>query len=483
MFDYYWFGGLLGLFYISWALLSGRALFSYGLAVVSFVFVASLSTLVEIWVGLDSNLTMSFLAGFLVLAAMTSQFKTNLSSRALTAVSGGVLTGAVAALSTYMSRTFGFSSIGFTDGHTILLRSIEFANGEPSTESGVKALKRGFGISAIHAQGSETEYLVGFMPLVFLAAVISTGLLVWQISNSRYFAITATLFVIAITPIVEAIGRQVWLINSHSLLWLIFTLLTLLFYEYRKDPNASMYKFIAVLALFGTVGFLRVDAILITLPFTLLFMSVFHVTSTRYAYAIIPIQAVTGFLWIVTVTDEFPLFGLLGPYLFLLAGLLVPILFLRFDSVRLAIDSAFGKKLFWYLLAIFVVYSIFAIDFGTTFRALLNNLYLGQALWGGLPYLVTAVFLVAIIFWRGYFGSKDRVIISVFVLSILSFVVIKSWDSLDQGVLYGGVSRTGFGDSLNRNLISWTPLVLIVVSAYMRSFNPFANVKSQKSAD
>lgn len=459
----------LSLIYLTWSIWTGRPLLSFPLSVISFLPAASFSTLIEIWTGFDSNLSVLVISVIVVATALVGRRTSLVSSVGLYAAIGASFVAALSFTSTYLSKSFGLSSIGFTDGHTILVRAIEFGNGDPSIESGVKALKRGFGISAIHAQGEPSEYLVGFMPVIFIAVLFATGLLVYEISGDRFSSVVVPIVILTLSGIVEAIGRHIWLINSHSFLWLAFTLLLLFFYESARRERISSALSFSILVIFSAIGFLRVDAILISLPLTLLLLNQANRFSYKLAYAIIPVQAVSAFLWIITVTDEFPLFATLGPYLFLVAGLMISLAFVKLRSLQKFSSDILGKRPFWYLAGGFLLYSIFAIDYGSTFESLILNLLLGQGLWGALPYLVGIGAVLALIFHKKLLTSEDRVAISAIALSIMIFFVVKSWDSLDSGVLYGAVVRTGFGDSFNRNLISWTPLVVIMVSIAIRA--------------
>lgn len=465
----------LSLIYLTWSIWTGRPLLSFPLSLISFLPAASFSTLIEIWTGFDSNLSLLVISLVAFATALVGRRTSLVSSVGLYAAIGAAFVAGLSFTSTYLSKSFGLSSIGFTDGHTILVRAIEFGNGDPSIESGVKALKRGFGISAIHAQGAPSEYLVGFMPVIFIAVLFATGLLVYEISGDRFSSVIVPIVILSLAVFVEAIGRHIWLINSHSFLWLAFTLLLLFFYESARHERMSLALFLSILATFSAIGFLRVDAILISVPLTLLLLNQANRYSSKLAYAIIPVQAVSAFLWIITVTDEFPLFGPLGPYLFLLAGLVISIAFVKLRSLQKFSSDILGKRPFCYVAGGFLLYSIFAIDYGNTFEALILNLFLGQGLWGALPYLVVIGALLMLISHKKLLTSDDRVAISAIALSTMIFFVIKSWDSLDSGFLYGAVVRTGFGDSFNRNLISWTPILVILVSASIRA--GFAKVK------
>lgn len=459
----------LSLIYLTWSIWTGRPLLSFPLSVISFLPAASFSTLIEIWTGFDSNLSLLVISVIVAAIALVGRRASIVSSVGLYAALGAAFVAALSFTSTYLSKSLGLSSIGFTDGHTILVRAIEFGSGDSSIESGVKALKRGFGISAIHAQGEPSEYLVGFMPLIFVAVLFATGLLVHEISRDRFSSVVVPVVILSLAVIVEAIGRHIWLINSHSFLWLAFTLLLLFFYESAHHERISSPLSFSILVIFSAIGFLRVDAILISLPLTLLLLIQGNRYSSKLAYAIIPVQAISAFLWIITVTDEFPLFATLGPYLFLVAGLVISLAFVKLGALQKFSSDILGKRPFWYVAGGFLLYSIFAIDYGNTFEALILNLFLGQGLWGALPYLVVIGALLMLISHKKLLTSDDRVAISAIALSTMIFFVIKSWDSLDSGFLYGAVVRTGFGDSFNRNLISWTPLVVIMVSIAIRA--------------
>lgn len=458
----------LAALFFGWATWTSRALLSFPLAVASFLPFASVATLVELWTGFDSKSTLLILSTLWVLFVVIFRRESLSLVKVLESGIGALALAALAAGSTYLSKTFGLSSIGFTDGHTILVRAIKFANGEPAVESGVKALKRGFGISAIHAQGNPSEYLVGFMPLIFLAALAASGILVWVISGDRFISFLLVAVIAALGVTIEAIGRHIWLINSHSFLWLAFSLILIFFYESIRDSIPSSFSFAALLMIFSGIGFLRVDAILISLPFVLFSLYQFKGAYLSFNYAVIPTIALSAFLWIISVTEEFPLFGSVGPYLFLAFGLVAGFISGKYGFLQKLASEVLTGNLFWYLAGAILIYSFFAIDYGSSFYALVLNLFLGQGLWGALPYLTFIGLGLTIVFHKRFIRDADRVTIRAMALSILIFLVIKSWDSLDFGVLYGGVVRTGFGDSFNRNLISWTPLLVVLASNALR---------------
>lgn len=467
----YYFLIWIGLLYFGWSTVTRAYLISFPLAMVTFLPIVSLSTLSEIWLGIDSNLLLFVISPIVALIGLFFGRRELDARGTLLSIVGSLVISSVGIASVVFSRIYGLSSIGFTDGHTILLRGTEFSIGEPAIEEGVKALKRGFAISALHAQGSPTEYLVGFMPLVFLGAVVATGIFVNELSGSWRFALLTSISLIALSPVVEAIGRQIWLINSHTYLWLIFALLGFLVLRFRISERLEIHQVAASYILVSALGFLRVDALLTALPFTIVLTLMIFRLSSRGWYWIFPIQGLSAFLWIVTVTTDFPLFGSIGPYLFLVVGSALPILAFRSAYFRAGFLNAYQGKLYWYLLALFAVYAVLAINLEDSFWALINNLFLGEAGWGALPYLVSAIFLVYIFLGSKTVSVAHKELFRIFVLSILFFVIFKSWDSFDEGSLYSNVARIGFGDSLNRNIISWTPMIFIPIASLAEKWN------------
>lgn len=450
---------LYGIFYS----LKRNPVESFGLSILAFVPLASVSSLAEVFIELESRVLFVALPaiGFLIFSiSRVRQLK-----NAMLTVAGMAVVFVVAMLSQILTRVFALSSVAFTDGHTLMIRGQELASGELTLAEGTKALKRGFGLSAIQAQGLDGEYLVGFMPLVLVAAFSYSAWVVHCHYGSLRVTIVTSFLMLPIVIFIEAIARHWFLMNTHSYAWLLTAVflgaISKLVLGRSDDlPWGSLYL------CFSAIGFLRLDYLVL---FSVFWFFIAWLASDRHwvkVGAMLPVGVVSSMVWILPGTKDFPFFGSAGLILYSIMGVALPVALALMLNRRRA-RVYFESKAFWAIPLVLIVASLPLISWQTTISSLLTNMVSGEGLWGGV--FASVMTLIGIALWQSRNEPRQsNWMLRLLALSVLTYLLTKSLDNFE---LFAGdrtIVRIGFGDSLNRSLINWLPFLFLVMGGIQK---------------
>ena len=451
----------LSILYGAFFMLGFRTLSSFPAAIVSYVPVSSIASLIQLTIGIQSNaITIIIPSGFFLIAIL--EWKRRKFPNAIHLATGIIITGALAFSSQFLTRLFGLSSVGFTDGHTILVRGQDLASGTLDKISGTTALKRGFGLSAIQAQGLDGEYLVGFMPLVFLGAMIASSLLVNQVYRSRAVTIITTVSLVPLALGIEAISRHVYLMNSHSYAWLFMASLLAFIHKAVTKP-LTVPEWAGIFTVFSAIGFMRFDYVVIFSVVGVALILQARNSNWLLKGLAIPIAVVSSAAWLLMTTKDFPFLGDTGLALFLFLGISLPIALSYLTSKLQAGRVLIVKRTYWLLVAIVGVIILFRVAWEGSIESFFINAFLGEGLWGAFFYFLFV--LVGLATWL-FISSKSQpnILASVLVTTFLLFLLAKTFDNFEVAGERVGIARIGFGDSLNRSLITWLPFVYLLVA-------------------
>lgn len=373
-----------------------------------------------------------------------------------------------------VTRIFGLTSVAFGDGHTIMMLSQSFQNESTELISGTKALKRGFGFPALQSFGFDGEYLVGFEPIFFMAAVILTLYIVRLLSPNfvGFYSVSSVVLVIVFST--EAILRHLYLMNTYSIAWLItaFFLYIVWKYFYRI---VNLGDIATIFLAFGTIAFLRIDYIALFSPYILCFILISARKSIVLSIFSLFTVAVPAWLWMTFAVKDFPFFGSAGPTVLVISGFLLGILII-FTQRKL--DKPIQPLTNNLLLVTsgIILFTIFVItDTLKSLRNIIINLFFGEGLWGISSWVILILILAGLITKR--FKEMDsfmRAAIRLFLSSLIIYVFTKFLDGDSLWQTRTGWSRVGFGDSLNRTVTTWLPFFFIpLVSLWKSQFSTF----------
>lgn len=434
---------------------------AFPLAILAYVPVSSFASLIEQTTRIDSRpLTILLSTLFLLVAIVIWKWRDFPGGFSI--VFGTVLAALLAFIVQVVTRAMGFSSIGFTDGHTLLIRGQDLALGSLEREGGSKALKRGFGMSAIQAQGPEGEYLVGFMPLVFIAALVASSLLIHQIYLNRTVTIVSTAVMVPLALGVEAISRHLFLINSHSYAWLFMAVLLGLTYSVVSTPPTG-YQWFGIFTVFSAIGFMRFDYIIVFAIFGLILILYAKHSNWLLSGLAIPIAVLSSAAWLLLTTEDFPFFGDIGLTLYIGLGSALPIL-LSFSLAKLHVGpELFLGKTYWFFIAVIAVILAFRVSWESSISSFFINVFVGEGLWGAFFYFL--VVTVGLAIWSMVTSKHEPSLLArVFVITFLLYLLSKTFDNFEVAGNRSGIARVGFGDSLNRSLVTWLPFVYLLVA-------------------
>jgi len=360
-----------------------------------------------------------------------------------------------------VARTFGLSSIAFTDGYIIMLLGLDFQSGDNShTQSGLAGLKRGFGLPAMQSLGSEGEYFVGLMPLFFLGAILATVWLVLILTNSWAQAMpVVTLFLVFVLS-TEAITRHAFLINTHSIAWML-TALLLVYLRRQLMGDLDGRDAAGLVLLFSVIGLLRADYVILFGAFTLFFVLQNAATRPRLAIGIILAQGAAAVVWMTTTIVAFPFLGAVGPFIIFSGGMVASGLVVRLMWVRKRGVSIYLPTGLVVLASALLATTLILSNTSDSVRSLAINLFAGEGLWG------FSIFAALLVWVGSYIRPQvlDRSFIknaaAVGALTISLYLFSKYGDGVGQGYSDSGFSRIGFGDSLNRTMVTWLPFLVL----------------------
>ena len=464
---------------------AGLAMFSapilaYAHALLGFVAVSSAAVLLSLVLGPDAIRPTVLILSFLLLAlSLILHHSRGIVFRVRNLAFLGLF-GVIVLASQLVARQFGLSSVAFTDGQTIIQMADALQAGNYEPLGGVKALKRGFGLPAMQSLGLDGEYVVGLMPLFFLAAILATGWVVWVLIGNRKTAVAVTAILVPILLTTEAIARHIFLMNTHSIAWLI-TALLLGYAAKATKEGLSRTDSIGVLIAFTAVGFLRFDYLLLFAGFTFFFILVTARSRPVFALSTVFVQVVATLGWTSTVVIDFPFFGSLGAFI-------VPLVAMVGGGVLVWIIRRYGNDLMTQkAYPLFVTAGAVAVlvivltNTSASLKNLVINLFFGEGLWG-----FTFAFVI-LVTGASYFRPRvldkalARQLAGIGALTVALYLLSKYGDGATSGSSLPGFSRVGFGDSLNRTLVTWVPFLVLPLIRLLGLWGSKGKVKTSAS--
>ena len=382
------------------------------------------------------------------------------------------------------TRNLGLGSVAFGDGHTILRANQAFQDGTGSFLMGSQGLKRGFALPALQSFGVPGEYAVGLMPLIFLAALVVTLRLFWELAPNRSVFVSVSAAVVVIVVSTEAILRHLYLMNSHSVAWLICAYFLLVLLRYTRS-EFSQADLVGVLLALATIAFLRLDFILLFSPFILVFLLVSAKVKRSIAFAGLACIAIPAWLWMTFAVLDFPYFGQGGPTILAVIGGLAGAALILWSAGRKRQIDILGGGLLWVISGSIVFLMLSITDFARSLGNIFMNLFLGEGLWGFTAVLLTLAAVVSLTTKKldsdtPFYKAALRLLVS----SISVYVLAKFLDGEIMWSLNSSWARIGFGDSLNRTFITWLPFMfmpMIRIFAHVLSGRPSVQRSSRTS--
>ncbi|MFM1779340.1 MAG: hypothetical protein RIS51_485 [Actinomycetota bacterium] len=436
---------------------------SFGL--MSFISVASFSTVVSLLIGPAAlKITAIALSLVIFIAGLLYSLFSKTWPSAKQIFFGFSLSAGSFALDA-LTRAFGLASSAFTDGQTIVALSQGFQQGEFDPLTGSHAMKRGFGLPAMHALGPNLEYFAGLMPVFFCAALWMTWQLSISVAKNRFQAASVFLVIGLLSLSTEAVARHAYLVNTHAIAWLIFAigLNYLVLASKRRLESSEIFGLIVMSA---AIGFLRIDYIILFAPLTLGIALVLANYRKILSWLFIVAQGLSAAIWTSVGVRDFPIFGDLGPIFLLLASALVGGIVLWIHNQFKFRFETLGKIFFTWLAAGILVFVFISADFSEALRDLFTNLFLGEGLWGATIMFLLIVVAYTYIFTQQQTSQTLRVILNVFLLSLSAYLASKYLDGSSTGKGLPNLIRVGFGDSFNRTLVSWIPFLVFPLARF-----------------
>lgn len=393
--------------------------------------------------------------------------------------------GLILASSQVVVRHFGIASIAFGDSFTIMLSAQELKGAESAFEGfdGFLGLKRGFALPALQSFGGDGEYLVGVLPLFFFAAVSTTIYFFWVLTQSRRVTIAVAIVLISVAATSEGFSRHIVFMNTHAIAWMLLSLL-LVYLAIHIRGEQEEPDWFGILISFSAIGFMRFDYLVLFAAVTLAFVLIYARSHPWYSMLIAFAQLASTGLWISIMMPNFPFFGPLGHVWILSSGVAVAgLIILGQRALKSPIDMVHGPSL---VIISIVVLVVIAFGYSPT-KTILNvfkNLFIWEGLWG-----LTPLFLVLVFVWSRFTNkpseNNSSPLFAKLGLATLSIYLLAK--GVDTGVYEFGVSwnegvslaRVGFGDSLNRTLVFWTPFLLLPLARIFGESTPPTAAKSR----
>ena len=446
---------------------------AFPVAIMVFVTGASLSVLVKILIpAVDVNVVLVVISALVVFLGFVWARPLPRKS-AILAFAAGAVTAALFVVSQVVTRLGGYSSIGFGDGQTVIGISEGLQVGVYDRPDGIIGLKRGFGLPAYQSLGFEGEFLVGFLPVVFLAALVATYVLLSSlISNKALLNVSySSLLVILLST--ESVTRHVYLMNTHSLTWTIFAVLLVGLLKFVKsEQDKSTWVMVCVALAAGSM--LRADNLLIFAPTLVLLTWVARSQPKLHRIGFWVATFVPFAAWATILGFELPVLGLLGFPVFAVFGVLVGL------GVMWLMDKpwASDKVMQWLAKGVLVGTLVLAFALSpSAWTAIVNmfiNLFLGEGLWGATPLFLVLLYVALILFDRGPVSQQQKWIFALVAGTMGAMVLAKFGDGLSHSGTLGGFARIGWGDSLNRMLVYLIPgAVALLILRAERVWNRF----------
>jgi hypothetical protein len=438
-------------------------IFAFSAAVLLFICTASLSIMVKLMFPVVNRMLVILLLALITLLIALIARGRDAKKDLVAALVASLGAGLMFAITQIFTRTLGLGSIGFGDGQTILSISLGFQGGLYDKSDWSLALKRGFGVPAVQAFGFDGQYLAGFLPLVLLAALFATYFLLVRL-GVRGFVLNATFAVFVLIMLTtEAIARHIYLMNSHTMLWVVFALLLVSFAEYRNGNPLPSTWILPSIAL-ATASLLRADYLLVTIPFLLVLTWLARPESNwrRILFWVASFGPFAAWASVLGLTASplgkltFPLFSLVA----ILSGAVFIIVEQRFNLG----EARVLKLLRLSLPVTLVLASALASGTWASLQTIFINFFLGEGLWGVTPLATVLIFAILIVLNRGKSSSIQKWIFGLAMFSISVLIVAKFGDGFSFSGPLGGFARVGWGDSLNRLFVSLTPFVVVLLT-------------------
>ena len=429
---------------------------AFPVAIMVFVTGASLSVLVKIVIpAVDANAVLVVISALVVFLGFVWA-RPRPRKSAIFAFAASAVTAALFVVSQVVTRLGGYSSIGFGDGQTVIGISEGFQAGVYDRPDGIIGLKRGFGLPAYQSLGFEGEFLVGFLPVVFLAALVATYVLLSNLISNRALLNVSYASLLVILLSTESVTRHVYLMNTHSLTWTIFAVLLaglLKFVKSEQDKSAWVMVCVALAA--GSM--LRADNLLILAPTLVLLTWVARSQPKSHRIGFWVATFVPFAAWATILGFELPVLGPLGFPVFAVFGILVGL------GVMWLMDKpwASDKVMQWLAKGVLVGTLVLAFALSpSAWTSIVNmfiNLFLGEGLWGATPLFLVLLYVAVILFDRGPVSQQQKWIFALVAGTMGAMILAKFGDGLSQSGTLGGFARIGWGDSLNRMLVYLIP--------------------------
>ena len=429
---------------------------AFPVAVMAFVIVASVAVLVKLlFPKVDAAAVQLSISALVVISAFLCGRPLRRNA-VLLASGAGVVTAALFVVSQLITRLGGYSSIGFGDGQTVISISEGFQAGVYDRPDGIIGLKRGFGLPAYQSLGFEGEFLVGFLPVVFLAALVATYVLLSNLISNRALLNVSYASLLVILLSTESVTRHVYLMNTHSLTWTIFAVLLVGLLKFVKSEQDKSTWVMVCVAL-ATASMLRADNLLILAPTLMLLTWLARSEPKLHRVGFWVATFVPFASWATISGFGLPGLGLFGFPLFAILGFLVGL------GVIWLMDKpwASDKLMQWLAKGILLgtIFLAFALAPGawTSIMNIFINLFLGEGLWGATPLALLLLYVALLIFDRGASSQQQKWVFAVVSGTIGALILAKFGDGLSKSGNLGGFARIGWGDSLNRMFVYFIP--------------------------
>jgi hypothetical protein len=417
---------------------------------------ASLAVFVKILIpAVDATALLLIISGLVVLLGFV-WVRPFPRKSAISAFFAGAVTAALFVVSQVVTRLGGLSSIGFGDGQTVIRISEGFQSGIYEAPDGIVGLKRGFGLPAYQSFGFEGEYLVGFLPVVFLAALVATYVLLSNLISNKTLLNVSYASMLLILLSTESVTRHIYLMNTHALLWAIFAVVLVGLLKFVKsEQDKSTWVMVCVALAAGSM--LRADNLLIFAPTLVLLTWVARSQPKLHRIGFWVATFVPFAAWATILGFELPVLGLLGFPVFAVFAVLVGL------GVIWLMDKpwASNKLMQWLakgvLVGTLVLAFVLSPSVWTSIVNMFINLFLGEGLWGATPLFLVLLYVALLLFDRGPVSQQQKWIFALVAGTMGAMVLAKFGDGLSHSGTLGGFARIGWGDSLNRMMVYLIP--------------------------
>lgn len=361
-----------------------------------------------------------------------------------------------------VTRQFRLAGVYFGDSPTILANAASVADGGSPFLGLFVSLKRSVGTYSVHSLGflEQGEYLVAYHPYVFLVALIAVAGASIRLIGNR---IVGSLFIITGATVLvstEAIIRHLYFINSHAgLMLLIAIIASLLVSENDKNIRPIM------LLLLVAAGILRPDygAIMLVLVFLLALRKQLVLSRVQQGLAIgavvVPIYLLGVSSGVEISLSEFVIFSILA----VVAGVAIFIFAQVLYSLSPRSDQVFVYS-FWALVALLIAEFL---NSESDISPLVTNFFLFEGLWGYSGYLFVAIVAASFIFSRK--EPMHQALAELLLLSLLLILAVKLTDVFLTSGAEFGLARVGWGDTVNRLMVSILPIVVLISAQLLGS--------------